>query len=311
MTPWQRLFTLVLVLAGLAPAPSLAAGDELGAEAAIALPMIDAHFHVLQWMDGPALVERMDRHRVQLAGGVGGGNLAAIEALGPRFIRPTGMGAWLSLHRNLTAAEFENPDTPAVHHALLVMEADLRDRGARAIGEIHVNARTTTQMPANRFKTPADSATLRAMLALAGKYGRPLNIHAQWDADTVQQVERLADSSPGARLVLSHCGSNARAEAVRALFERHANLACDLSARGSPPVQGRTAIFDEQHLEADWKQLIEDHPERFVIGMDTILDWPGYDRVMRAIRLGLLAHLSAETAEKVAWRNAQAWFGLR
>jgi hypothetical protein len=31
---------------------------------------------------------------------------------------------------------------------------------------------------------------------------------------------------------------------------------------------------------------------------------------VRAIRLGLLANLSPATAEKVAYRNAQAWFGL-
>lgn len=287
-----------------------ASAAELGAEAA-AIPIIDAHFHVMMWIDAPSLVEHMDRNHISMAGGVGGGSLPTIVALGERFIRPTGMGAWLGLHRKLDAADFENPETPAVRSALAMIEADLRDRGARVIGEIHVNALTTTQEPANRFKTPADSATLKAIFALAGQHGRPLNVHAQWDTDTVQQLERLADSFPSARLVLAHCGSNSTAGDVREMFERHANVCCDLSARGSPPLRGRTVIFSEAGLDPRWQRLIEDYPDRFVVGIDTVHDWQEYDGVVRAIRRGLLAHLSPETARRVASGNAEEWFGLR
>jgi predicted TIM-barrel fold metal-dependent hydrolase len=221
------------------------------------------------------------------------------------------MGGWLGLHRKLDAAAFENPQTPEVQQLLAGIETDLRDRGARAIGEIHVNALTTTAEPANRFKTPADSATLKAVFALAGKYGRPLNVHAQWDPDTVEQLGRPAASAPDARLVVSHCGSDATAADMRRMFEQHPNVSCDLSARGSPIVQGRTKIFDERQLDRDWKKLIEDYPDRFVVGIDTVHDWQTYEGVVRAIRLGLLANLSPETAQKLASANAEAWFGLR
>jgi hypothetical protein len=76
-------------------------------------------------------------------------------------------------------------------------------------------------------------------------------------------------------------------------------------------VQGRTQIFDERQLHRDWRTLIEDHPDRFVVGIDAVHDWQSYDSVLRAIRLGLLANLSPETAQKVASRNAEVWFGLR
>jgi hypothetical protein len=76
-------------------------------------------------------------------------------------------------------------------------------------------------------------------------------------------------------------------------------------------VQGRTKIFDERQLDRDWKKLIEDYPDRFVVGIDTVHDWQTYEGVVRAIRLGLLANLSPETAQKLASANAEAWFGLR
>ena len=60
-----------------------------------------------------------------------------------------------------------------------------------------------------------------------------------------------------------------------------------------------------------WKKLIEDYPDRFVVGLDTVQNWEEYESVLRAIRFGLLANLSPETAKKVAHKNAQAWFGLR
>lgn len=284
---------------------------EFGVEGARTIPIVDAHFHVLMWMDGRELLARMDQHGIRAAGGVGGGNAQAIMLLGDRFIRPTGMGLWLSLHRRLDAAAFEDPESPEWRHALALIESNLRDQGARAIGEIHVNALTSTAEPANRFRTPADSATLKSLLALAGRWHRLLNIHAQWDADTAQEVERLAASNPEARLVLSHCGSTTIANDIRSVFERHANINCDLSARGAPQRPGlRFTIFDESSLANDWRRLIEDYPERFVVGVDTVHTWDEYDRVVRAIRLGLLAHLSPETAEKVAYRNAQVWFGI-
>lgn len=293
--------------------PALAADATLGPEAALTIPIVDAHFHVMKWMDGRELLAHMNRNGVRSAGGVGGDGTEAMAQLDDRFIRPTGMGRWRALHRNLDAAAFANPDTPAVRQALMAIEVDLRDRGARAIGEIHVNALTSTREPASQFKTRADSATLKALLDLAGRYERPLNIHAQWDPDTAQEVERLAASNRGARLVLSHCGSFTTAAEVRGVFERNANIACDLSARGSPPLQGpatKYAVFDERGIARGWKKLIEDYPDRFVVGIDTVHSWDDYDSVVRCIRLGLLAGLSPAVAEKVAYLNARAWFGM-
>ena len=310
--------------AGLISGPARAADSVLGPEAAKAVPIVDAHFHVMVWMDVRELAGYMDRNGIRWAGGAGiggartpGAGIAkfgeANAVLGSRYIRPTGTGPWLSLYHTVGAAALDDPGLPAVRERLAAIEAELRDRGARVIGEIHVNASTSSPEPMVQFKTRADSPALKAIFALAGRYKRPLNIHAQWDPDTAREVEQLAASDRGAQLILAHCGSTADAAAIRGVFERNANVACDLSARSAPPLQGRAdrfAVFDERGIRGGWRQLIEDYPDRFAVGLDIPQSWEEYDAIVRAIRLGLLAHLSPATAERIAYRNAQAWFGL-
>jgi len=70
-------------------------------------------------------------------------------------------------------------------------------------------------------------------------------------------------------------------------------------------------VYDDRTLERDWQQLIEDHPDRFVVGVDLAANPQDYEASMQAIRNGLRANLTPATAEKVARRNAEAWFGLR
>jgi predicted TIM-barrel fold metal-dependent hydrolase len=230
--------------------------------------------------------------------------------MGGRYIRPTGQGQWLSLHQRFGVAAYENMNAPAVQERLSAIESDLRDRGARVIGEIHVNALSSLTV-GTQFKTKADSPILKALFNLAAKYKRPLNIHAQWDSDTAQEVERLAESNRSGLLILSHCGSSADPSEIRGVFERNANVSCDLSYRSAPPKQDRkNIVFDERSILGGWKKLIEDYPDRFVVGTDIPKSWEEYESIVRAIRFGLLSNLSPETAEKVAHKNAQAWFRL-
>lgn len=320
-----KAWSACVFLVGLPCGHARAADAVVGVAAARSIPIMDSHFHVMAWMNVRELVEYMDRNGVRWAGGAGIGGvkspgeglpkfLETVSILGSRYIRPTGQGQWLSLHRKLDAAAFENPDTPEVDKTLSAIEADLRDRGAHVISEIHVNARTTSPEPFTRFKERADSRTLKALFDLAGKYDRPLNIHVEWDPDTAQEVERLAASNRRARLILSHCGCFATASDIRGVFERNANISCDLSNRGTSQVGARSAyqaVFDEDSILGGWKQLIEDYPERFVVGVDVPQSWEQYERTLRLIRFGLLANLSPETAEKVAYKNAQTWFGLK
>lgn len=294
-----------------------AAEATLGADAAKTMPIADAHFHAMPWMEVSQLIATMDRHGIRWAGGAAalGGparNTEVGTALGDRFIMATGQIEWLSLKMDGDAAALEKADTPAFNQRLARIEEALRDRGARVIGEIHVNTSLTAANPRVQHKVRADADTLKALLNLAAKYKRPLNMHAQWDNDTAREFQRLAESNRSAWLILSHCGSTASASDMRELLQKHPNVGCDLSFRSPPQVAARVAgrVAFDTGLRSDWKKLIEDFPDRFVVGVDDVHNWPDYEATVNHIRFGLLANLRPDVAEKVAYKNAVAWFGL-
>jgi len=92
-----------------------AADTLLSAEGAKIIPIVDAHFHVMTWIDVRELMGYMDRNGIRWAGGVGIGGgktpgegapkfAEAVSVMGGRYIRPTGQGPWLSLHERFGAA---------------------------------------------------------------------------------------------------------------------------------------------------------------------------------------------------------------
>ena len=95
------------------------------------------------------------------------------------------------------------------------------------------------------------------------------------------------------------------------MLKAHQNIYCDLSARHPPKMspglmrkKPKQKIFTADGLESDWRDLIEEMPDRFMVGTDTKTE-ADYDGGIAAIRQGLLTNLSPETVEKVAYRNAQ------
>jgi predicted TIM-barrel fold metal-dependent hydrolase len=138
----------------------------------------------------------------------------------------------------------------------------------------------------------------------------------QFDQDSIEQLRDLLQSDPKGILILVHAGKDTIAEQVRPLLAEFPNLFCDLAYRSPPQEKGpvstsRRIIFSMSGLKPDWKQLIEDYPDRFFVGVDDVESWSQYEEVVATIRNGLLANLSPETAEKVAFKNAVRIFKLR
>jgi predicted TIM-barrel fold metal-dependent hydrolase len=71
----------------------------------------------------------------------------------------------------------------------------------------------------------------------------------------------------------------------------------------------RALIFTSYSLNSTWKDLIEEMPDRFMVGTDTKTG-SHYDKGINNIRSGLLSNLNQETAEKVAYKNAQRLLDL-
>lgn len=314
MNPTLTVAAVLLVTA----MKSLSAAEgPIGAEAAARLPIADMHFHVMPWMNVNEVTGYMDRNGIRWAGGAAalGGparNAEVSKVMGRRFIRATGQGQWLGLKQSGGEAALQDADTAAFKQALAAIESALADPLVKVVGEIHVNTLNSAANTTVLHKVNADAPTLKAMFALAGKYGKPMNIHAQWDTDTAQQVAALAASSPAAKLIVSHCGSTGSAADMRPVLAHNANVSCDLSFRSPPQVGAKLAgraAFDRTGVRGDWKALIEEFPDRFMVGLDDQHDWANYQETVKNIR-AMLAELSPATAEKVAYKNAQAMFGL-
>ena len=271
-------------------------------------------------MKVPELRQQMDRNNIRWAGGANPaipGNAAAIaqinkeaaSVLGRRYLLFTGQGQWLSLKQQSGVAALEAAESPAFRERLGLMESQLASGVAIGIGEIHVNSADTAPLEPVRIRIRADAPTLLAMLDLAAKHQRPLAVHAQWDRDTVEQLGRLAAHNRQGMLWLSHCGVTTSADQLRSFLRDHPNVWCDISYRSPPQLRGnaqRNAIFDKSGLKSDWRQLIEDMPGRFMLGIDDVEGgWSMWQEVVDTLRENLLASLTAETAERVAWKNAR------
>ena len=291
----------------------------LGVEKAMKLPISDAHFHVMvTFMQPNALLKMMDTHKIKWAGG--DGNLAPDArmaqfhaAMGQRLKFFGGQRESVKCYANHGAAPFEDPNHPCTIEMLTQIEAGLKDGRFKGIGELHVNTlNTAPMMPGVRRKLPVDSPTIKAIFDLARKYKVAVDIHIEWESDTVEQLVRMLSSYPSVPVKLAHCGKTSSADDIRAIMSKYANVYCDLSSR--PGVfryhDSKVVIFTANGFQQDgWRKLIEDYSDRFTVGIDDVDSWNEYEVVVNIIRKGLLANLSPEAAEKVAYKNADRLYG--
>jgi Amidohydrolase len=316
---------LILIAALLAASASIAVDDTMSGQKGVELPIANVHFHPMPFMNPEDLLKRMDRLNIRWCGGAGAiipigyqgfdRELLFQKALGDRYLRFAG---FTELARNalFSPTHVADASSESFKSAYGKIEQELKTGVGRGIGEVWVNTRTSHANPRLRFKIPPNSSGVRALWSLSARYGVPLSIHMQFDQDSVEQLRELLQSDPKGILVLDHAGTDTVAEQVRPLVAEFPNLFCDLSYRSPPQVKGPVStssriIFSRSGLKPDWKQLIEDYPDRFFVGVDDVESWSEYDEVVATIREGLLANLSAETAEKVAYKNAVRVFKLK
>ena len=311
------------VLCAVSTAATAADGD-LGPEKAAALPIADVHFHAMPFMSGPDLVARMDARNIRWAGGAGAASQPPrltgaqrddeLQALlKDRYIRATGLSEIAFGYRD-ERDPFFTGDTPLQKQVLDTLEGHLKSGVATSIAEVHVNSRNSAPLPILNRKVPADSALMMKLMDLSARYKAPLSVHMQFDADSVQQLHALLQAKPDGILVLAHCGKDTVAAQVRPILQKYPNAYCDLSYRNSPQEKGRfpeRIIFSKDSLDPAWRALVEEFPDRFMVGVDDVHSWPEYEQVVDSLRFGLLARLTPATAEKVAYQNGVRLFRLK
>jgi predicted TIM-barrel fold metal-dependent hydrolase len=273
------------------------------------MPIIDMHFHADQVWDVQALVKLFDELGVAAAGngarGADGLALQFAQQYPGRFI-PYGGNEPI---RGFISREGERAyslESPAVVEYLGQLEAALRDKQFKGIGELVVNSTHSRADKASKY--PADAPLMRRLWALSAHYGVPMSAHMDATPESMQQMERLLASDRRGTWVWAHTGWLAAADPsmLRRLLQAHPNLFCELSGRESIRQKYRGDPIDAGGvLKPTWKALLEELPERFVIGTD--IDPATLKNYAEEIGWwrGILTQLSPSTAAKLAHENAE------
>jgi hypothetical protein len=278
-----------------------------------ALPVIDLHFHPeAAWGEG--LIALFDDLGVRAAGS--GAQMPDAEAIAladgyrgrvvvfgggfplRQFVLGRGAAAW-----NLEDAE--------VAAYLDRLETEVAAGRFAGMGEIHVDSTASyfTGTPPIRF--PADAPLMQRLWSMSAEYGLPLQIHMDGSAESVAGMERLIASDRRGTLLWAHTGHYAEPELVRRLLREHPNLYCELSYRSSiSPSRTAIALDNNGVLREEWRALIEEFPDRFVVGTDLSVASPAeYTRHIGFWR-AIFEQLSPETAVLVAHGNAEGLLDL-
>lgn len=298
------------------------------------LPLADVHFHLMWFMSPEELKARMDKNNVRWAVGVGAiegltgkesfeRDLEAKRLLGERYMPAVG---WMSIRRadsdEGAALIYTDQVNPRRDALLKLLDEQLSAEPQAVLGELHPNAESSSTIVQLRRRLPTDAPLFVELYRLATKHRRPLPLHMQWHPDSVDRLGKLLQSDRQGMVLLAHCGKDTEAIQIREFFKMYPNVFCDLSFRSLPQTiqegsrdPARTiywgdGMFRTAGAKQDWIQLIEDFPDRFMVGVDDVHSWGIYDDVIESIRTGLLPQLKPETAEKVAYKNAVRVFRL-
>lgn len=179
------------------------------------------------------------------------------------------------------ATWFEDPEI------LALIESELARARYFGIGEFHVHGRN------------AAGPQMKRIVDLA--VARDIWVHAHSD---VEAVDAIYAHNPRVKVIWAHTGFGTAPDTVRLLLEKYPTLMGELSYR--------SGITEREQLTPAWRALFAAHGDRFLIGSDTWVNerWASYSDLIESYR-AWLAQLPRDTAEKIAFRNAERIFTPR
>ena len=165
---------------------------------------------------------------------------------------------------------------------VVAMLSALLDKNTYAgIGEFHI------------FGEDADLPVFRAVVTLAKKH--QIFLHAHADADA---IERIFKQDPDARVLWAHSGFT-DLKNIRGMLAKYPHLNADLAFR--------TELATSGILDADWKKLFLDFPDRFMLGTDTYTPERWFDVIENANwNREWLKDLPENVARNIAFNNADS-----
>ncbi|MBZ5644104.1 MAG: amidohydrolase [Acidobacteriia bacterium] len=217
---------------------------------------------------------------------------------------------------------------PAVLTKFKERAEQLLREGVAGFGEMtaeHFDGNTPYQ------HAPADHPLFLLLADIAAEHGVPIDLHMEAVPQdiplpaglksppnpprlhaNIAAFERLLAHNPRAKIIWAHAGfdntGSRTPELNRRLLAAHPNLYMELKA--DPLAKGPNYPLDaDGKIKADWLALIQEYPDRFVIGSDQHYPEPK-DPVQRWQEVVLLLNqLPAGIREKIGTRNIAHIYG--
>lgn len=169
---------------------------------------------------------------------------------------------------------------------LQYIEAELKARPYRGLGEFFL------------FDGQVDTPVVRRVLELAVTHR--LVLHTRSDPEAIRKMFAL---QPSLRILWAHAGIITPPEQVGQLMDRYPLLWVEISHRRSVAQRGS--------LDPEWRELMLRHPDRVLLGSGTYSStyWHKFRTYLSNYRKWL-EDLPPDVAEKIAYRNGLALFGI-
>lgn len=254
----MRLFT-GLCLAAAIVLPVQARADS--AAPAAPIPFADAHVHLNDLAMQLELMQRWGATHAVVFWGGRSSNESVVEAARghPGRLIPF---ASISPERTAYRPAWERDD-PAL---LQQLDALLASGEFRGIGEI-----SAAHFPSAGFAETDFSPTgpmMAGIMALARKHRVPVMVHVE--STRMAELGEMLARFPDVAVIWAH-GGYTPLFLARRMLQRHPNLTYELSARTwprHPRSPDYTLLRDGARVWPEWLQLVEEMPERFLVGSD-------------------------------------------
>ena len=194
------------------------------------------------------------------------------------------------------------------------------------------------------IEIPADHPMMLRLADVAAEVGIPVDIHLELVVEPVLTAslhriytnsgnnpdtlypnlgafKSLLDHNPEARIVWSHPGwdniGHLSAARLRTMLTEHANLYLALKmldVQGAVQIKDNIPLDGRGHIRSDWESLINDFPDRFILGADEFTgdalsgETAGSPSTVGTWRI--LEVLSDEVARKISCENPAAIYRL-
>ncbi|WP_455220734.1 amidohydrolase family protein [Kaarinaea lacus] len=167
-----------------------------------------------------------------------------------------------------------------------------------------------------------DDKRIQFALKIAKKKGWPLVVHIEFASLSgkqretfMNQLENILRANPEHPFAMIHMGQ-LRIDDVRRLIKAHNNLYF-LTSHTNPAAisksnQPWTPMFKGDLLASDWKELVVEHPDRFILAFDNVWSDQWGDFYLKEAEYWhkALAVLPEEVAHAVAHGNAEKLWNI-